>query len=65
MLLSVCTLAHQVNAFPEVGGAVMLWVIHVCVCEYERIAMAGLWWKQNRRWGRCVLDRDIQEGPGT
>lgn len=20
---------------------------------------------KNRRWGRCVLDRDIQEGPGT
>lgn len=41
MLLIVCTRAHQVNAFPEVGGAVMLWVIHVFVRVRER-AVAGL-----------------------
>lgn len=34
-LLSVRTRAQQVNAFPEVGGAVMPWVIHVFVWVRE------------------------------
>lgn len=63
MLLSVCTRAHQVNAFPEVGGAVMLWVIHVF--ERVREPWQGSDESKNRQWGRGKLERDIQEGAGT